>query len=389
MIPYGFHNVNQKDIDQVISVLRSDYLTQGPVVPEFEKSIASYCSAKFGVAVSSATSALHIACLSLGLGPGDYLWTSPITFVASANCGLYCGAQVDFVDIDSNTYNMCPTALENKLIQAKKHGKLPKVVIPVHFAGQSCNMDAIFSLSKKYGFKIIEDASHAIGGKYKDDPIGNCRYSDITIFSFHPVKIITSAEGGMAVTNDFELYEKMCLYRSHGITRDPLKMKNNLHGPWYYEQISLGYNYRMTELQAALGLSQLNRVDEFVKSRNKLAREYNLALNDAPVTLPQISDDCYSAFHLYVILLENKNTELHRIIFENLRELGVGVNLHYIPVHLQPYYENIGFRKGDFPLSENYYTKAISIPIYPQLEEQKQKHVINSIYKVVSFRSTP
>ncbi|ART79738.1 UDP-4-amino-4,6-dideoxy-N-acetyl-beta-L-altrosamine transaminase [Oceanisphaera avium] len=301
MIPYGRQDINQADIDAVIEILKSDFLTQGPKVPLFEKTVADYVGSDHAVAVNSATSALHIACLALGLGPGDWLWTSPITFVASANCGLYCGAQVDFVDIDPRTYNLCAKELEKKLITAKQNGTLPKVVIPVHFSGQSCDMQAIHALSKRYGFKIIEDASHAIGGKYKKEPIGNCRYSDITVFSFHPVKIITTAEGGMAMTNNPQLAEKMQLYRSHGITRDPSFMTHEPDGSWYYQQIELGYNYRMTELQAALGISQMQRLDGFITQRHKLAQRYNELLADLPITLPWQHVDSDSSWHLYVI----------------------------------------------------------------------------------------
>ena len=301
MIPYGKQNINQADIDSVVNVLQSDFLTQGPQVPLFEKTVAGYCGAEFGVAVNSATSALHIACLALDLGKGDYLWTSPNSFVASANCGLYCGAKVDFVDIDQKTYNLSAVKLEQKLIQAKKENRLPKIVIPIHFAGQSCDMKKIHSLSQEYDFKIIEDASHAIGGKYLDKPIGGCQYSDITVFSFHPVKIITTAEGGLATTNSKELAEKMQLYRSHGITRDESLMTNKPDGDWYYQQVDLGFNYRMTELQAALGVSQIQRLDEFVSKRHILQERYSSLLNGLPILKPYQDKDSYSALHLYPI----------------------------------------------------------------------------------------
>lgn len=377
MIPYGRQDINQADIDAVIEVLKSDFLTQGPKVPLFEQTVASYTGAKHAVAVNSATSALHIACLALELGPGDWLWTSPITFVASANCGLYCGAKVDFVDIDPRTYNLCAKELEKKLILAEQNGTLPKVVIPVHFSGQSCDMQAIHALAKKYGFKIIEDASHAIGGKYKGEPIGNCHYSDITVFSFHPVKIITTAEGGMATTNSPELAEKMELYRSHGITRDPKLMTHEPDGPWYYQQLALGYNYRMTDLQAALGISQMERLDEFAAQRRYLAQRYNELLSDLPISLPWQNIDNNSSWHLYVIRLQLdkiKKSYLH--VFEELRTARIGVNLHYIPVHTQPYYQQNEFKPGQFPQAESYYKEAISIPLFSTLTKEDQNIII-------------
>ena len=345
MIPYGRQEITQTDIDAVVGVLQSDFLTQGPMVPRFEQNVAQHVGASHALAVNSATSALHIACLALGLGPGDRLWTTPITFVASANCALYCGAEVDFVDIDPRTYNLCPQALALKLEQAALEGTLPKVVVPVHLCGQPCDMQAIHALSQRYGFKIIEDASHAIGGKYQAEFIGNCRYSDITVFSFHPVKIITTAEGGMALTNDDELANKMALLRSHGITRDPAQMTHEVDGPWYYQQIDLGFNYRMTELQAALGVTQMERLDQYVARRHQLARRYDDLLAGLPVTTPWQHPDSYSGLHLYVIRLQlDQIQKTHRQVFESLRELGIGVNLHYIPVHTQPHYERMGFQ---------------------------------------------
>jgi len=378
MIPYGHQDINQEDIDAVVNVLKSDFLTQGPAIPKFEQAIASYCEVKHGVAVNSATSALHIACLALELDKGDILWTSPNTFVASANCGLYCGADVDFVDIDPNTYNMSPSKLEEKLIQAKKDNKLPKVVIPVHFAGQSCDMKRINDLSKIYGFKIIEDASHAIGGKYLNKPIGNCHFSDITVFSFHPVKIITTAEGGLAMTNSDELASKMELFRSHGITRNPELMTSESEGGWYYQQIALGFNYRMTELQAALGISQLQRLDGFVAKRHLLQERYSELLNDLPIVLPYQSEDSWSALHLYPVQLKlDEINKSHKQVFTELRENDIGVNLHYIPVHLQPYYQQIGFNFGDFPNAEQYYSCTISLPLYQGLTYSEQDEVVN------------
>lgn len=380
MIPYGRQDINQADIDAVVEVLRSDFLTQGPQVPRFEQCVAGYCGARHAVAVNSATSALHIACLALGLGKDDWLWTSPNTFVASANCALYCGAQVDFVDIDPRTYNLCPHKLEEKLVVAEKIGKLPKVVIPVHLTGQPCDMAAIHALSRKYGFKIIEDASHAIGGKYKNEPIGNCRYSDIAIFSFHPVKIITTAEGGMALSNSDDLARKMALLRSHGITREPAHMTHAPDGPWYYQQIDLGYNYRMTELQAALGISQMQRLDAFVTRRQQLAQRYDEALRILPLAVPWQHPDSRSAWHLYVIRLQlDKVAKPHRQVFETLRAQGIGVNLHYIPVHTQPWYQNLGFKPGDFPEAERYYAEAISLPMYATLTEAQQDQVVAAV----------
>ena len=384
MIPYGRQDITQADIDSVISVLQSDYLTQGPLVPQFEKSIAAHVGAKHAVAVNSATSALHIACLALGLGKEDWLWTTPITFVASANCGLYCGAQVDFVDIDPKTYNVSPQALEVKLIEAEKHNKLPKIVVAVHLCGQSCEMDIIHGLSQRFGFDIIEDASHAIGGKYKDKYIGGCQYSAITVFSFHPVKIITTAEGGMALTNSDDLAHKMELLRSHGVTRDENKMTRKSDGPWYYQQIDLGFNYRMTELQAALGISQMDRLDQYVLRRNQLAERYNKELASLPVTLPFQYSDAYSAFHLYVIRLKlDEISRTHWQVFTALRDKGIGVNLHYIPVHSQPYYQKLGFKKGDFPEAEAYYSEAISIPLYSVMTDKDQNEVVRSISQVL------
>ncbi len=380
MIPYGKQSLSEDDIQAVVDVLRSDFITQGPQVPAFEKALSGYCGAQHGVAVNSATSALHIACRALGLGQNDWLWTTPISFVASANCGLYCGSQVDFIDIDPQTYNLCPKKLETKLIQAKVENRLPKVVVPVHLSGQSCDMQAIYKLSQEYGFKIIEDASHAIGGRYSDKPVGNGKYSDVTVFSFHPVKIITSAEGGMAVTNSAELAEKMALLRSHGITRDENVMNKQADGDWYYQQVDLGYNYRMTELQAALGLSQLQRLDEFVARRHQIVNEYNKQLNNLPLILPYQLPETYSAYHLYIIRLKRDEiSSSHKGVFDGLRSAGVGVNLHYIPIHRQPYYENLGFKAGDFPESEKYYTEAISLPLYPELAPEDQQTVIDTL----------
>ncbi len=383
-IPYGRQSISEEDIQAVANVLRSDWITQGPVMGRFEQAVADYCGAHYAVAVNSATSALHIACLAAGLGSGDTFWTSPNTFVASANCGLYCGAAVNFVDIDPRTYNLTVERLEEKLVAAKQHGTLPKVLIPVHFAGQSCDMARIADLSKIYGFSIVEDASHAIGGRYRQTVIGSCSFSDMTVFSFHPVKIITTGEGGMVLTNSRELYEKLTRLRSHGITRNPDLMEGVSHGPWYYQQIELGFNYRMTDFQAALGLSQLKRMDEFVVRRHQLVGRYNRALLDLPLDLPYQHPDTYSAFHLYVVRLQlNRIKKTHRQIFQELRARNILVNLHYIPVHIQPYYQRLGFRHGDFPEAEKYYENAISLPMFPGLSEKNQDYVIDTLRDIL------
>ncbi|OEE76421.1 UDP-4-amino-4,6-dideoxy-N-acetyl-beta-L-altrosamine transaminase [Vibrio genomosp. F6] len=385
MIPYGKQEITQQDIDAVVDVLKSDFLTQGPQVPAFEEALKAHTSAQYSLVVNSATSALHIACLALELGQGDKLWTTPVTFVASANCGLYCGAEVDFVDIDPQTYNMSISALEAKLIQAKASNTLPKVIVPVHLCGQSCDMKAIYKLSKEYGFKIIEDASHAIGGRYLDKPIGCCEYSDITVFSFHPVKIVTTAEGGAVMTNSQELASRMSLYRSHGITRDEIQMKNESHGGWYYEQVDLGFNYRMTELQAALGVTQMARLNDFVSARHKLAIRYNRLLAELPITLPYQLEGTYSGLHLFVIRLKLDEISLtHKQVFDALRENGIGVNLHYIPVHTQPYYQAMGFSDGDFPESERYYQEAISLPMFHCMSEEQQDTVVRVITDILN-----
>jgi UDP-4-amino-4,6-dideoxy-N-acetyl-beta-L-altrosamine transaminase len=385
MIPYGRQHITQDDIDSVTEILKSDFLTQGPKVPLFEEILINKVGAKYGVAVNSATSALHIACMSLNLSKGDILWTSSVTFVASANCGVYCGASIDFVDIDLDTYNICMIALEKKLKQAKKEDKLPKILVVVHLCGQSTNMDKIFKLSKKYNFKVIEDASHAIGAKYKNNYVGDCKYSDITVFSFHPVKIITTAEGGMAVTNSEEIAHKMQLYRSHGITRDEKFMTESSHGPWFYQQIDLGFNYRMTELQAALGISQIKRLDEYISKRHEIAEMYNQMLSQLDIITPKQCIESYSSYHLYVIRLDLKKLKkTHKEIFIDLRSNGVGVNLHYIPLYLHPYYEKMGFDKKLFPNSETYYSEAISIPIFQTLKNEDFQKVCDVLDKVIS-----
>lgn len=389
MIPYGRQDISDADIQAVVDVLRSDYLTQGPVVPAFEKSIADYCGTQHAIAVNSATSALHIACLALGVGKGDAVWTTPITFVASANCALYCGARVDFVDIDPHTYNLSVERLAEKLAHAEKIGNLPKVVIPVHLCGQPCDMVGIHALSLRYGFKIIEDASHAIGGKYRNEPIGNCRYSDITVFSFHPVKIITTGEGGMALTNNIQLAKRMKLLRSHGITSDAADMIPRASDElWFYQQIALGFNYRMTDIHAALGLSQMHRLDEFVTKRHAIAKRYEKLLAELPVTIPWQHPDSYSGFHLYVIRLKLAEiSRTQRQVFEVLRAAGILVNLHYIPVYRQPYYESLGFKAGHCPGAEQYYIEAISLPMYPGLTKAAQDYVVEALKSTLLFHS--
>jgi len=385
MIPYGKQNINQADIDSVIDVLQSDFLTQGPQVPLFEEKVSDYCDSKFGVAVNSASSALHIACLALGLERGDWLWTSPNTFVASSNCALHCGAQVDFVDIDPRTFNMSVECLAEKLVLAEKEGKLPKIVMPVHMCGQSCDMAGIHELSQKYGFKVIEDASHAIGGKYKNKAIGSCHYSDISVFSFHPVKIITTGEGGMALTNNPELADRMQRYRCHGITSDASRMQPRpAKEIWNYQQIDLGFNYRMTDIHAALGLSQMNRLDKFVAKRHAIASEYEELLSNLPVTTPWQHPDSYSAFHLYIIRLKlDQISKSQREVFTELHAAGIGVNLHYIPVYRQPYYEQLGFKAGHCPESEKYYAEVLSLPMYPMLTNKKLSYVTSSLSKFI------
>ncbi|WP_196137305.1 UDP-4-amino-4,6-dideoxy-N-acetyl-beta-L-altrosamine transaminase [Aliikangiella sp. G2MR2-5] len=380
MIPYGKQEITEEDIQSVVEVLRSDFLTQGPKVPEFESAISRYCEVSFACAVNSATSALHIACLALDLGEGDWVWTSPNTFVASANCALYCGASIDFVDIDEKSYNLCAEKLAKKLKYHRKNSlPLPKVVIPVHFAGQSCDMDKIAQLSKEYGFHIIEDASHAIGGRYNEHRIGSCQFSNITVFSFHPVKLMTTAEGGILTTNDETLLKKMQLLRSHGITRDKALLCKDDAASWYYEQQILGYNYRMSDLHAALGISQLNRLDKSVARRNEIAKYFNSSFSDLGITLPAVYDNVYSAFHLYVIQVE---TEQRSARFEKLKELGLGVNLHYIPVHTQPYFRQLGFDVGDFPAAEEYSAKAITLPLFHSMSESQAQKVVEVVREV-------
>ena len=386
MIPYGCQEITEVDIAEIEKVLRSDFLTQGPIVPKFEQSVADYCGASHAIAVNSATSALHIACLALDLGPGDWLWTSPNTFVASANCGRYCGADIDFVDIDAKTYNISVDALSEKLIQAKKLGKLPKIVVPVHFSGQPCDMPAIHELSKHYGFKIIEDASHAIGSSYNQIKVGSCTHSDITVFSFHPVKIITTAEGGMALTNDKDVANKIYRLRTHGITSDKIKMEERPKDEiWNYQQIDLGFNYRMNDIQAALGLSQMKRLDKYVKRRQEIAKHYDNTLKKLPLVIPWQSPSNYSSYHLYTILIKKNLTQkTQRQVYDELIKKNIGVNLHYIPVHRQPYYENLGFKKNNFPQAENFHREVLSIPIHPSLKEEQQSYVIETLKGILT-----
>jgi UDP-4-amino-4,6-dideoxy-N-acetyl-beta-L-altrosamine transaminase len=385
LIPYGRQSISEADIAAVVEVLKSDFLTQGPVVPAFEDAIASRCGAEYGIAANSATSALHLACRALAVGPGDSVWTSPFTFVASSNAALYCGADVDFVDVDERTYNICPHRLGEKLDRAAQAGTLPKAIIPVHLAGQSCDMAAIHATASRHGVRIIEDASHAIGAGYRAEPVGSCRFSDIAVFSFHPVKIVTTGEGGMAMTNDSRLAELMRLDRSHGITRDPALLQHDDAEPWYYEQQRLGFNYRMTDISAALGLSQLTRIDEFIARRREIAAAYDGAFAGLPVKTPWQHPDTASAWHLYIVRIDRQRTaRSHRAIFEELREAGIGVNLHYIPVYRQPYYRELGFGQGYCPNAEAYYAEAISLPIYPSLTDEEQQRVIAAMTEAVS-----
>ena len=386
MIYYGKQNISEEDIKAVEAVLRSDFLTQGPAIERFERSVAKYCGVKYAVAVCNATAALHIACLSAGLKAGDILWTSPITFVASANCGRYCGADVDFVDIDEKTYNMSVEALEEKLCRARKENKLPKVVIPVHLAGQSCDMARIKDLSEEYGFTIIEDASHAVGADYRDTKVGGCAFSEMTVFSFHPVKIVTTGEGGMVLTNRQEIYENLKIYRSHGITRDPARMTHESDGAWYYQQITLGCNYRMTDIQAALGVSQMTRLDAFVARRRELAVRYNALLHDLPFVTPYVMEGANPSWHIYVVrMIPDQIGKTKQQIFEEMKEQGIVLNLHYIPVHRQPYYEKLGFRQGDFPESEKYYEEAFTLPLYYDLTDDEQDRIVGALKKALGI----
>lgn len=385
MIPYGRQHLDQNDIEAVLDTLQSDWLTQGPGVPQFENALAQFCEAKFGIAVNSATSALHIACLALGVSKGDLVWTSPNSFVASSNCALYCGAAVDFVDIDLQNGNMCVDALKQKLENAQANDCLPKVVIPVHFAGQPCDMAQIRKLSKRYGFYVIEDASHAVGAKYQNRLVGSCEYSDICVFSFHPVKIITTMEGGMALTNDPSLADKMRMLRSHGITNDPALMTEESHGPWYYQQVALGFNYRMTDVEAALGLSQLKKLESFLEKRNVLAKHYDQLLRPYSNILPLTqNNDNYSSYHLYVVKVDSLNNDKHAELVSELREQGIFAHVHYIPIHLQPYYKDLGFKKGDFPNAEHYYQQAITLPLFPDLTLQEAERVVSILLKTVN-----
>jgi UDP-4-amino-4,6-dideoxy-N-acetyl-beta-L-altrosamine transaminase len=384
MIPYGRHDISDDDVDAVVTVLRSDFLTQGPAVPRFEQAVALHVNASHAVAMSSATAALHCACLALGLGNGDLLWTSPITFLASANCALYCGADIDFVDIDPTTGNLCAKALAGKLDLAARAGRLPKIVVPVHLAGQPCDMEAIAALARTYGFHVLEDASHAIGASYNGSPVGACEHSDITVFSFHPVKIITTAEGGMATTNDAALASRMALLRSHGMTRDTSQLSRTNEGPWYYEQVALGFNYRMTDVQAALGCSQIKRLTQYVARRAALAQRYDRLLAGLPVQPLHRIPGARSSWHLYIVLVASGLVAVdRRAVFEVMRDAGIGVNVHYIPVHSQPYYQRLGFRAGDFPQAEQYYAGALTLPLFPTMTDGQQDAVVAALREAV------
>lgn len=384
MIPYGKQYIDDEDIKAVVNTLKSDWLTQGPTVPCFEKAVSEYCSAKYAIAVNSATSALHLACLALSVGEGDRVWTSPNSFVASSNCALYCNATVDFVDIDILDGNMCVRALEDKLEKAAISKSLPKVVIPVHFAGKPCDMKRISSLSSHYGFRIIEDASHALGAKYENEKIGSCKYSDICVFSFHPVKMITTMEGGMATTNDNDLAESIRLGRSHGVTNEEALMTEPSHGPWYYQQIGLGYNYRMNDVEAALGLSQLDKLDYFLDQRNYIASLYNAAFKKSAQIQPLVvSPPNYSSYHLYVIRIESLNGEAHKYAVELLRKKGIFAHVHYIPIHFHPYYQQLGFEKGDYPQAEQYYNHAITLPLYPAMNEKDVNFIVKNVISTI------
>jgi UDP-4-amino-4,6-dideoxy-N-acetyl-beta-L-altrosamine transaminase len=384
MIPYGRQDITQTDIDAVVNVLRSDFLTQGPAIPRFERELAALTHARHAVAVNSATSALHIACLAMGLGPGDLLWTVPNTFVASSNCARYCGADVDFVDIDSRTWNISVESLRTKLQKARATGRLPNVLVPVHFAGQPPDQDAIWELAQEYGFRILEDASHALGASRSGEPVGSCRWSDITVLSFHPVKIVTTGEGGAVLTNDSGLAERVSMLRAHGITRDPARFRDRDPSSWHYEQQMLGFNYRMTDIHAALGTSQLARLSGYVERRNMLADRYGLALRELPLQLPTVKSENRSAFHLYVVrMAANSTGKSHRKVFDDLRGRGIGVNLHYAPVHLQPYYHDLGFRRGQYPEAESYAESAITLPLFPAMSEAEQDSVVDALRGVL------
>lgn len=381
MIPYGRQDISQADIDAVVEVLKGDFLTQGPWVEKFEKSIADYCGVKYAVAVASATAALHIVYAALGMKPGKLVWTVPNTFVATANAALYCGADIDFVDISPTHLVMCPVALKKKLEEAKAKGRLPDLVVPVQFSGACANMQAIRKLADEYGFKIVEDAAHCIGASYNGKKVGSCEFSDAAVFSFHPVKIITTGEGGLVATNDEDVYKALMRLRTHGITRDEKQMTHN-EGGWYFEQLDLGYHYRITDMQCALGVSQMTRLDPFVKRRNELAARYNTKLHNLAVKPIEVSNDSHSSWHLYVVMLDKKYDR--RKVYDTMRAKGVGVNVHYIPVHLHPYYAQFGFKKGDFPVSEEYYDRALTLPLYSGLTEQEQDHVCQSLAESLS-----
>lgn len=380
MIPYGKHLVDEDDIDAVVEVLRNQFLTQGQVVPQFEKALCDYTGAKHCVAVNSATSGLHVACLAAGVGQGDLVWTVPNSFVASANCALYCGAQVDFVDINPSTRNIDLDALDNKLQAAAEQNRLPKVLIVVHFSGLSCDMQRIQALTQAYSVILIEDAAHGLGGSHRGAKIGSCVHSDMAVLSFHPVKSITSAEGGAVLTNQSQLLQKMQLFAKHGVTKDAALYLGESHGPWYYQQLELGYNYRLSDMQAALGLSQLTKLDSFIQRRAEIAKVYDQALAHLPLKLPLVEPESQSAWHLYMVELTQHNRQS---IYQQLHAKGVAVNVHYIPIHLQPYYQRLGFKEGDFPQSEHFYQNALTLPLFPSLSEKEQATVIQALEEVL------
>ncbi len=381
-IPYGRQTIQASDIEAVMQVLKSDWITQGPAIEHFEQKLAKRFESPHALAVCNATAALHLAYLAAGLGPGKKLWTSPNTFLATANAARFCGADVDFVDIDPKSWNLSVEQLVLRLSQAEKTGQLPDVLAPVHFGGNPCEMEAIAGLARKYNFQVVEDASHAVGARYQNHPIGSSHYSDFTVFSFHPVKIITTGEGGAILTHNTAAYERMARLRSHGMTRNPKLMQQEGEGGWYYEQLELGFNYRITDIQAALGESQLERLDSFIQQRQVLAKRYSELLADLSadlaLQLPSVSAEAVSAWHLYVIRIPSRKG-MRKQVYDHLQKAGIEVNVHYIPVHLQPYYRQLGFKPGDFPEAEAYYREAITLPLFPTLTLKQQDFIVSTL----------